>query len=1124
MGFFKKHILATPWHLIRLFIPFTGILPLVVYYLTVFPCVYPGYSAFLTAAAAGLCQQDNLAQPIFMFVIRRVAALHYGTLPLRLNLFCAACGAMAVALFYLIAARLVFIFACEDPGGAMAALPPRIRDTGDDTQNREESSFALNSDGSVSIPLSVLAHNRRVSHAAVLGGIGAALVLAFCAPFWLVATRLYPFTFDLMLFFLIINLLISYDQSERLLSLFLGVFLLAAFSVESPLFLLLLPVGGFFLLRALVLNEQVTTSKVLGILLVGLSGAIVAVAVLWRAAAHCAVIAVPAPRPILRVFVTTLVSEATKWIPSFGWSYVFMQVLFPAAIALFVFSYAFKKRTPMLFLMQLALTACLVPSLLNLHISPWGIARLTSKIPVFSYVIIALFVGLMIAVWHLMREMFKEKIDEDLDFYEYRDNPVVCRLGSLLCWPLLLLALAVPFRSFTDIDPREGTFADAVANKIYDDLGSRDWIVNSHLFRYHLMIRALENGSQLHFIQTDTDSDTYDAGQLTTYIQRDPSFAPYRHRLLNAADLSPASFIREWLKHETNAYQRVVLFNAPGIWRENGFSAVPTGFFLSGLPKNAPVDTIALLARHRAFLESMRTHLYPVKPDNTLLFTNYRIALRRQIALMSNEIGVLLTAQKHTQEAAELFEQAEALAPDNLSILLNRYHLAANLGTNAGSLSKLETRLSDIPRQRNTFTLKLADLQSENGTLINPDILEYARKTYWIKTSAYRNLAIHTYAIRSDPLIALRDKKRELYQAITRNIDNNTLDDAKRQLNLLLDLDEKDRFALVNKALIAIEQRDLPEAGLWLDLAKENGVKPAELIWHEAAILILNNDLAAARRMLNAALPANPSNIRLWGLLADILLRQGEYTELENRVYPALRSASSKKEHYLLYMVRGYIYKHNGTREYASARAAFLRALALNKNLAAVREEVLRIDDFLDVPAFSEQDSKNVLRQDPEHAFANYLLGMVRLYRNELEKAEDLFSRSLEKEKENAPAFAGLGAVMLARGDLAAAEKLVRHSIELDATRLFTWHTLAKTLLAAGRTDEAAQALDTVLKGRPDSLDVRLTLIRLRMKQRKLEEAATLVSDLLENEDLLPVPIAQQLHPLADQLSKELSK
>jgi uncharacterized protein HemY len=63
-----------------------------------------------------------------------------------------------------------------------------------------------------------------------------------------------------------------------------------------------------------------------------------------------------------------------------------------------------------------------------------------------------------------------------------------------------------------------------------------------------------------------------------------------------------------------------------------------------------------------------------------------------------------------------------------------------------------------------------------------------------------------------------------------------------------------------------------------------------------------------------------------------------------------------------------------------------------------------------------------------------------------------------------------------------------------------------------------------VIAGRPDDLSVRLTLIRLRIKQKQFEEAASLVSDLLGNEDLLPQPIALQLKPLAAQLSEELSK
>ena len=71
----KQPFFATPWHLIRFFIPLAALVPAVVYYLTVFKHVYPGTSAFLTASATLLCPQNDLAHPFFTLVIRAVADL-----------------------------------------------------------------------------------------------------------------------------------------------------------------------------------------------------------------------------------------------------------------------------------------------------------------------------------------------------------------------------------------------------------------------------------------------------------------------------------------------------------------------------------------------------------------------------------------------------------------------------------------------------------------------------------------------------------------------------------------------------------------------------------------------------------------------------------------------------------------------------------------------------------------------------------------------------------------------------------------------------------------------------------------------------------------------------------------
>ena len=66
-----------------------------------------------------------------------------------------------------------------------------------------------------------------------------------------------------------------------------------------------------------------------------------------------------------------------------------------------------------------------------------------------------------------------------------------------------------------------------------------------------------------------------------------------------------------------------------------------------------------------------------------------------------------------------------------------------------------------------------------------------------------------------------------------RQIDSNEFDDAERHLNPLLDLDDKDSFALVNarasRSNAVICLRRVSD-----DLAKENGVPHEELVWHEA--------------------------------------------------------------------------------------------------------------------------------------------------------------------------------------------------------------------------------------------------------------------------------------------------
>lgn len=525
----------TPWLLVRIFMPITLIVPMVVYWFTLYNKIYPGSPAALTAQAAKISQSLYLTNPIFSFISRQVAVIPWETLPVRLNTLSAICGAIAIALFYLLIARIIFLLSCEDSGGAMKALPPELTDAYDDENYHAGAAAMLSQNAAESIPEEVQQHNRRAAYSAIMGAFGASSFLAFCGPFWFTATRLFPYTFDLMLLFIILNLIISYDQKEKMLTLLLTVFLLAACSVESAVFLALAPIGILVLYRSMKLSEQFTMGRVLLCIISGIAGMTLALFILWNAAEHCLNIPIPAPRPILELFQKTIISDALSLIPRFGWSRIFVLFLMPVATAFFVFAYSFRIRKPLLFLVQLLLAAMIIPSLINMNLAPWGIARMVSKTPVYSYTILAGITGLLIASLHLMREMYIEKLDDELDFYEYRDNPYVCKLGALLCWPLLILSLSVPIFSYTDIDPTEGKFTDEVSNIIYEQIKDKNLILDTPFLKNELLIKASGDNNQLNLYSTKTLKDGRVSKENFEAIKSNPDFEDYRCRQIGRA-------------------------------------------------------------------------------------------------------------------------------------------------------------------------------------------------------------------------------------------------------------------------------------------------------------------------------------------------------------------------------------------------------------------------------------------------------------------------------------------------------------------------------------------------------------------------------------------------------------
>jgi tetratricopeptide (TPR) repeat protein len=110
----------------------------------------------------------------------------------------------------------------------------------------------------------------------------------------------------------------------------------------------------------------------------------------------------------------------------------------------------------------------------------------------------------------------------------------------------------------------------------------------------------------------------------------------------------------------------------------------------------------------------------------------------------------------------------------------------------------------------------------------------------------------------------------------------------------------------------------------------------------------------------------------------------------------------------------------------------------------------------------AERGYRNVLTQQPRHADALHLLGLVRRERGALDEAQTLIESAIAVDAQ-ARFFGSLGTVMLDRGRHDEAETLFRRAAELDPGDLTARFNLGVLLLDSGRPGDAQTALRQAL-------------------------------------------------------------
>jgi len=1064
-----------------------GLVALVVYLLTISRGAYPGPSAALTASAAGLIPEHLSNHPCWSLVTRGLAQVSPVALPLRLNVFSALCGAAAVALLGVLVSRLIFCAA---------------REHADDLE------YLLPTLEAARVNPGVAEHNRRASFAALLGGWVAALALAFSVPFWSACTRLDYQPFDLLLLLVILHLVGYYVSTNRLGLALAAALLCGAGCVESEIFVPFAAALFILLPIHLVRCDQPWERTVLAVLLaVGIGAGLGVLLLIPTQTAPLAGLA--GFRHLVAALLRTHYQALVYSLPHTGWVWIVLLAFAPAAAALPSARASFSRRDNLVrVVMHLLFMIATLLCLFNAPFSPWGLARESGYLPVVPYLAVAAMAGYLAAYWSLLGAPDDAAEDQEIAL----SLSIRRWLGACVGWPLLILVCAFPLINLREANGRLGAFADAVARDALAQFGGRDWIASSGgLLDCHLLLAAHAQGRALRLLPLAAGSDQPRMRQLQAWIDAEPAFDGQRERLRTAAGFGMQTFLAEWLRSNASAEKKLAVVGTSAVWRRAGWQPIPIGFGYSGTPQAEPLRGADLLKRNRDFWARMEATLAPAAGIPPPL-ERLRRALRQQIGRAANDLGVLLQDQGWNEEACEAYRTARCLDTENLSALINQYFLAES-GVHADEKTALANALSARLSQHPPPLISIIDACGE------------------IRNTAALAVEGRAWSLHGQPALARVDLDRALtlnpgstnteMQLAALFLTQGDTNGSERVYRALLAANPADTSALIGLATVALVGGRTNDARRWLDQARAAGATPDALLLCNASLLLQTDKMDEAIAALHAVTDKHPDNIEAWSLLADALLRRNAFTEIEQRVLPAMIKAAGKNDHVLIHVLRAQLLCHKAPVDFAAARNSYLRALALRPDLASVRNDLLALDLRSANTAYMETDASSVLRAEPDDAFANYLLAAALLERNELPRAEQFFRRSLAMRR-TPEALNDFAELLRRQKRFAEAEKNVREALAQSPQFYLAWDTLGGILLDAGNPGAAAQAIEQALALCDTDARLYLSLARIRLAQGRSDEARRALREISARFPSVPDSVKTEIAALEQKLSASL--
>ncbi len=923
-----------------------------------------------------------------------------------------------------------------------------------------------------------------------ISGIAAVLFLGLCMPFWIVSTRAHPASFDLLLLLFVTWLLVRFGETQRRLYLNLFAFLYGVGVTEFTAFIVLLPVyalAAFLLLwRSGRFRVGSTVLSGAGLFVLGLFPYLLG-ALEYRLSSAYEWRGFTSLFQALWFIWRDQYRDIRFGIPYVGGLMVFLMSALPW-IAVASPKRAMTRNAVLgSNFLHAVLGALAVAVAYNMRLAPWPMFG-GRPLLVLPYLLIAMWAGYVAGYWYLFFFMASR--------FELRGRAMIRGLGRVLYVPALLAGLLVAgILNFPGARAGQASAVNEVARTVLDKMGpERQWIITYGVLDDVLAVEAFTQKRPLRIIN---------AVQMGARPYRLYAASLFENpRLQGLAALGFGPLLSEWVRTSPDVERQVAVLENPDVWYAEGLTPVPRVFWFEGAREGEAPDYEALMREHRVFWDTTARALHKAAQQNVPAAPWLQWCVRHA-SKTANNLGVLMEDAERSEDAVACYQAALQLDTNNISALLNWLWLAER--DKRPELDEIQLRAEDFARRLRS-RLRVWALAQQYGYVRAPEA--FTRRGWAWVMSGKAGVGIRDIQ-RAGEMGAPREQVELALASVYAAQDQQ--EESESAYDRVLAENPRNVAALLGKLHLVIRRGDLETAMALVSQLKALGAPAESMAVEEATIELADGNADLAADMLRKLVKESPKNRRAWTMLA---LASSDPAEV-NKAVAALKSLTGNTPETLWTL--SLVARKTG--DIVGERNALEQLLRARPNHLRALERMLQLDVLQSRRDEAERRIEQILKNNPNHTFANYILGTIQYSRGELRQAEASYRAALTRQR-YPPALNDLAWLMQSRERYEEAAKLIEEALAADPNSPVYHDTAGVIYMKMGQLGRAQEHLQAALARLPDHREMQLHMAMLYEKQGLRNDALKIAENLMAQPGELTPDGFEELRKLVERLRR----